>query len=361
MSIDKLPRVSKGIVEGSVFRLDVSGAVEHIGLAVQTGPEADDILLLPVASEAIGEGEWRLSFAIPDANKVLGAQPVLLAPNGEVARHLDTPTDTYLLSDLLPVKRTAVRRLIFHKKSRISHDGTLRFMLNQVLHSSENDYFERIEASKILAYRVLENVETDRLDEARANIETALTWVRFLPDTFGVEKTSRYQSRLSLIYLLYMIAVFAGDQKATRAHLATMFAESDEIPACPIAAYNVCLALLVSGFIEVSLGDVAHGKELFNHVIKVFRQAAVAMPSRNPGTFTELIVSFNASLQAAWALKEMRARSLQGDVTTTPALLATKFSRLRSDRATAFMASQLTQITGYDGTPLGTRGRATTD
>ncbi|WP_155931282.1 hypothetical protein [Methylosinus trichosporium] len=223
--------------------------------------------------------------------------------------------------------------------------------MDQVYRSPENGKFERIEAAKILAYQALENIEVDAFSIAGARIDKALGWVPELPDEYGVAKTSRYQSRISLLYVRYLLDLFQDNAAAVDKDLRLIFESAGFVKECPIAAYNLTLALLSAGLIASGRGDVAGAQTAWSKVIELFRAAAASMPSIKPATFTELTVALDAAKQASWALEELRIRRSIEKNGLTPEKLAREFSRLRNGNACSFMAQRLRSVIAQGAAP----------
>jgi hypothetical protein len=312
-------------------------------LSVMLG-QGEAQLLAPLETHRLKRKRFAFTFAMPATRPFRSAIPVLLDEAAQALPIKDVSSE-YILLNLLPISKNDLSKLIFHKSSRIQHLETLRFVLEQITESEENDVFERIEAVKILAYRVLELRELDNIDAALARTEQALSWVARLPDEYGIAKTSRYQSRISILYLRYLLFLFKGDGQAMLAELDAIAASTGFVAECPIAAYNLCLGLLAAGLIRARLGEVAAAKAHWEEVIRIFRTAAANMPARKPATFVELTVSFEAAKQAAWAIEELRSRRTRDGTSLTPEKLAKSFSRLRSEAACNLMSEQLIALT----------------
>lgn len=338
--------IKAGLIEAGKLRLDVVArpdVVRSLRLKASVGA-GEELLLTSVAMERPKRSRFILNFDIPATRPLRSAVPVLLDEAGQSGPPPELPPE-YLLANLLPLHKNDLSRLVFHKKSRIHHLETLRFVMTQISESDESNVFERIEAVKILGYRVLETRELDGIDAALARTADALTWVPRLPDEYGIAKTSRYQSRISLLYLRYLLQLFKGDGPAMMAELDALASSTGFVAECPIAAYNLALALLAAGLIRARLGEAAAAKAHWEEVIRIFRVASSTMPSRKPATFVELTVSFEAAKQAAWAIEELRSGRPRSGTSLTAEKLASTFSRLRSDAACAFMAEQIVAVT----------------
>lgn len=340
--------VDRSSLSPETVRLEVSGAgseVKALHLKVTGGETGETILLVPVSETArINRKREEAFFATPALRPILSIRPVLRRADGTLEEITTGPN--YNLDNLLPTEKSDLSRLVFHKSSRVSDEPTLRFMLEQVFESGANNYFERIEAAKILAYRVLEGVHLPEIGIALGRLDRALDWVPHLPDEFGIAKTSRYQSRISLLYIRYLLHLFNDDGPAVRRELELIAQSTGSVAECPIAAYNLCLALLAAGLIQAETGLEAEAKASWLEVIRLFRVAAANMPSKNPSTFVELTVSFEAAKQAAWAIETQRSRRPTPSTLLDADRVASAFSRLRNPQAIAFMASRLRSIVG---------------
>jgi hypothetical protein len=316
--------------EISGFELQVIGGKPECRLSIEAA-----------SSEQLEDERHLLIFDTPEIRPVRSVKPVLKADGVS----LDMPVPkSFDLDNLLPIKLNDLRRIVFHRATRTSKPETLTFIMDQVYRSTKNKKFERIEAAKILAYRTLENVDVDNFEMALARIDKALGWVAELPDEYGITKTSRYQSRISLLYVHYLICLFREDAAGVDRDLRLIFESSSFVSECPIAAYNLCLALLAAGLIAAGRGDVESAQTAWNKVIELFRVAAVSMPSVKPGTFAELAVPLGAAKQASWALEELRLRRPNEKYGLTPERLARDFSRLRNGVACSFMAQRLRSV-----------------
>lgn len=325
--------------------IDLNGspsAVAPVALRVVGGPRANEMRLDDKTVEALGPDRCRLTFATPTVRPLRAVWPVLTDESG-TEQKIETGR-TFELGNLLPKKMADVKRMIFHKRSRISNPETLLFVLDQVYRSPENNAFERIEAAKIMAYRAIEGIDLGALEMASVRIQKALTWVPLLPDEFGIAKTSRYHCGISLLYILYLIKLFQDDADGVDQVLKRIAKSTGSVKECPIAAYNLCLSLLTMGFLAAQRGDETGASAAWSKVIELFREAAQVMPARKPGTFVELTVSLNAAKQAAWALEELRSKRVDPVTGLTPEKLANEFSRLRNKEACRLMASRLRSV-----------------
>lgn len=332
--------VGSSSISAEQIAIDVNGspsAVALVVLRVTGGRPATVVLVDKKTINLLGYNHFRLSFATPKMRPLRAVVPVLCDESG--AEHQIETDLTFELGNLLPTKGADLGRIVFHKSSRLSNPETLFFVLDQIYRSRENKVFERIESAKIIAYRALESVDLGALEMASIRIRKALTWVPLLPDEFGVAKTSRYQSRISLLYILYLISLFQKDFAGVDEALNKIARSVGSVKECPIAAYNLCLALLSMGLLSVKRGDADGAKKAWSKVIELFREAAQFMPARKPGTFVELTVSLNAAKQAAWSLEELRTKRIDPKTSLTPEKLANEFSRLRNREACRYMAA----------------------
>lgn len=337
--------VGPASISATHITIEVSGpATEVSSLELQiVGGKPERRLSIEAARiEPLENERLRLTFDTPEFRPLRAVKPVLKTPGGDFE---DVPVPkNFDLDNLLPLSSNELSKIVFHRASRTSRPETLTFIMDQVYRSAKNGKFERIEAAKILAYQALENVEVGAFEMSLTRIDKALGWVAELPDEFGVAKTSRYQSRISLLYVRYLLHLFRDDAAAVDKDLRLIFESTGFVKECPIAAYNLTLALLSSGLIAAGRGDVAGAQTAWSKVIELFRAAAVSMPSIKPGTFTELTVSLDAAKQASWALEELRIRRPIEKNGLTPEKLAREFSRLRNGDACSFMAQRLRSV-----------------
>jgi hypothetical protein len=346
MSEGNVVAIKSGTITSGALLVDVvCGPPEarQLRLSVIVGA-GEKQLLAPTETVRLKRKRFVLHFPLPTGRPLRSVVPVLCDEAGQILP-VEEISEDYILSNLLPIHKNDLSKLIFHKSSRIDHLETLRFVLEQVADSEENNVFERIEAVKILAYRVLEFREIEAIDRILDRTIQALTWVPQLPDEYGIAKTSRYQSRISILYLRYLLFLFKGDGQAVMTELDAIANSAGFVAECPIAAYNLCLGLLAAGLIRARAGEAAAAKAHWEEVIRIFRVAASTMPARKPATFVELTVSFEAAKQAAWALEELRSGRPRDGTSLTPEKLAKSFSRLRSEAACAFMAERLVALT----------------
>lgn len=338
--------VKQGTITPAHILVEVAGSaleLRQLRLRVIGGGGHEELFIPPTSMARVNRKRFMVTFETPSLRPLRSALPVMLGDDGQISPITDI-IPNYNLTNLLPIQKNDLSKLIFHKITRISDINTLCFVLQQIYESNENSVFERIESVKILGYRVLEQLNIEGIDVSLQRTERALEWIPDLPDEFGIAKTSRYQSRISILYLRYLLLLFKGDALAVRAELDALAKSTQSVAECPIAAYNLCLGLLAAGLICAEIGEGALAKAHWEEVIRIFRVAANNMPSRKPATFVELTVSFEAAKQAAWAIEELRSGRAHGSNSLTAERLAHSFSRLRAGAACNFMADQIRAV-----------------
>lgn len=352
----------RGMVSPDGVDIEVNhteAVLPDIAVRVVSGVDPEIIeLVLPVGAEPVvgaGAPATRLRFPLPLGRPIRAILPVVREGGQEIPVQT---TSTYRLGNLLPVTPKDLSNIVFHRSSRIKEPETLSFVMDQIYRSSWNGYFERIEAVKILAYQALETVDTDAMPECLERTRKALAWVPHLPHEFGIAKTSRYQSRISLLYLRYLLRLFMGDDRGALKELRILGSSIESVAECPIAAYNLVLALLVRGQLMAMAGDGRNAKVCWSEVIRVFRTAAANMPSRTPSTFVELTISLEAAKQASFALAELRSKRVDPISGLTTQKIAANFSRLRQPAAQAFYRECLDRVGADPATAQKIQARA---